>query len=127
MLKLYKYHKNPEKLYAHDLVHEDADFVWATYSDENMDLDAMFFDFSDLEKYEKAIAKSAEYSYLYAANYLDDRFVTGEPAIAQNAYYAFHYAVDIMFERFRRAEPLILNSTHRNAYLVAMERYGDKV
>jgi hypothetical protein len=56
---------------------------------------------------EKAITKSSEYSYLYAAEVLKKSFKMGEPAIAKEASYSYFYAKNILKGSFALGEPAI--------------------
>ena len=66
---------------------------------------------------EPAIATSAEYSYLYAINLLQDRFPAGEAAIATDAECASRYAEHVIKGRFLEAEPAIATSNIGGTYM----------
>ena len=56
---------------------------------------------------EKAIAKDSDYAYWYAKYILKDKFPLGEPAIAKDSYYSYLYALDILEGPFKLGEPEI--------------------
>ena len=65
---------------------------------------------------EPIIAKSAEYSYMYADEVLSDEFKLGEKAIAKDSDHAFWYAKYILKDKFPLGEPAIA----RNDYFAAL-------
>lgn len=98
LYNLYDLHKSPQSLHRYD----DADMhvpvvFWDKYENDP----------AELKKRERAIATSAEYSYMYAADVLNGRFPPGEPVIATSARYSYWYATDVINDRFPLGEPAI--------------------
>ena len=60
---------------------------------------------------EPAIAKSAYFSILYADQIINGKFELGEKAIAESDYQSFTYARDILKGPFPLGEPVIAKST----------------
>ena len=69
---------------------------------------------------EPIIAKSAEYSYMYADEVLSDEFKLGEKAIAKDSVYAFWYAKYILKDKFSIGEPAIAKDSYYS-YLYALD------
>ena len=69
---------------------------------------------------EPIIAKSAEYSYMYADEVLSDEFKLGEKAIAKDSVYAFWYAKYILKDKFPLGEPAIAKDSYYS-YLYAFD------
>jgi hypothetical protein len=100
-MNLYKFYKTPEDLHKHDSKEDHViELFWDKYKNNP----------KELKKREKAIAKSTEYSYLYAMDVLKGRFPLGEPAIAKSAKYSYWYARDILKGKFPLGEPAIAKS-----------------
>ena len=98
MLNIYKYHTNPETLPLYEKAMECIpDIFWEKYENNP----------EELKKREGAIAKSAQYSYLYAVKVLKTIFEAGEKAIATDAYYSYWYASDVLNGRFKIGEKAI--------------------
>ena len=81
-MDLYKYHSNPETL--------------ARYAEANDVVPERVYDIAMSGKLnprqEDTLAKSSEYSYMYARNVLRRPWPKGEDAIAKSAEYAYNYA-----------------------------------
>ena len=69
---------------------------------------------------EPIIAKSAEYSYMYADEVLSDEFKLGEKAIAKDSDYAYWYAKYILKDKFPLGEPAIAKDSYYS-YLHALD------
>ena len=65
---------------------------------------------------EEAISKSDWCSYLYANEVLKSRFILGEEVISFDGYYSYYYAVIVLKERFILGEQAIKKSGHRKEY-----------
>ena len=103
MLNIYDYHTNPESFTNREKVLDSVpDFFWEKYKN-NPD---------ELKKREKAIAKSAQYSYYYAYLILKGRFEAGEKSIATNAQYSYAYAIVVLKNRFEAGEKSIASNAH---------------
>jgi hypothetical protein len=111
-MNLYKFHQSPEDLHKHKEAEDSVvDMFWDKYKNNP----------KELKKKEWAIAKSAEYSYLYARNILEGRFELGrfelgEPAIAKSAEYSYLYAADVLNGKFPLGEPAIAKSAKYSYY-----------
>src|SRR5574343_556377 len=80
---------------------------------------------SELGKKEPYIAKSSKYSFLYANDFLYNRFELGEEAISQNACYSYLYALKVIKCRFELGEKAISRHPYY-AYLYARCVLQDK-
>jgi lambda repressor-like predicted transcriptional regulator len=81
-MNLYKLHTNPESLLGYQEAMKDPEMAWETHENNH----------DKLRELEDLWAKSAEYSYRYAAFVLENRFPKGEDAIATDAWYSYLYA-----------------------------------
>ena len=99
---LYRLHTNPHELYgyntADDLVPE---IFWPKYESNLI----------ELRKRESALAKSPQYSYLYA-RLSGKPFPIGEDMIATNAMYSYKYARHILKDRFPKGEQILSKSAN---------------
>ena len=55
----------------------------------------------------KLIVNNAKYSYRYARDVLEGRFIEGESIISQDAYYSYYYALDVIQGRWPEGEKVI--------------------
>ena len=91
MLNIYKYHTHPEVFSLYEKAMECIpEFFWEKYKNNP----------EELKKREGAVAKSAEYSYLYAVKVLKTRFEAGEKAMATDAWVSYRYAREVLKKRF---------------------------
>jgi hypothetical protein len=74
---------------------------------------------------EKAIASEANYSRLYAKNFLKAPFPAGEKAIKENALVAFLYCKEVIGQRWYDAEDVIKKNPHA-AYRYSLELIGGR-
>jgi ketosteroid isomerase-like protein len=72
---------------------------------------------AELKKREQYIAKSAKYSYLYAAYVIRGPFKAGEAAISKDSEYSYDYAAFVLKGPFKLGEPEIAkNAEYSFAY-----------
>jgi len=65
----------------------------------------------DIARYERIVAKSADWSYEYAVEVLDGgQFKLGESAIAESAEFSYWYANRVLGEPFKLGEPAIIET-----------------
>lgn len=114
-LNLYSLHSDPKSLFGYKEATERVPAVaWEVH--EN--------DLDKLREFEHIWAKSAKYSYYYAAHIIKRRFPKGESAIATDQGFSFAYAKDVLNGRFRQGEPEI--ARHPESYWYALVILGDR-
>ena len=109
-MNLYNFHSNPELLDHHDKSFDQVPhLVWEKYKRNPV----------ELKKREDALAKDAQYAYLYA-KCVKGPFPKGEDAIAKTATWSYHYAKDVLDGPFPKGEDAIAKDTQM-AYFYAKD------
>ena len=100
---LHKLHNKPEELDHYDDLDLVPSIAWEKYKNSP----------DELRKREKLWVRAAETVYYYAKKVLNGPFPLGEPAIAKDAQWSYMYTYDVLKRKpFKLGEPEIAKDAH---------------
>lgn len=109
-LDLYKFHEKPEQLHGHDFADETVPArVFEKVNNEVLRKRIKGPDIKISEYQEKALARSAFYSYKFAL-LSEKRFPAGEKAISRDPGLALQYAYRVIKKRWPEGEDAIIKN-----------------